>query len=261
VRDKVTAPVEAIERALEILDAFSADTPELGVAEISRALELKRSTVHRALASLEAGGLLRQDHVTQKYTLGSKVLKYAHVMQSQHSLPAIALPVMKALRDRFNETVALHVLEGQGRVVVQQVESTHDLHRTYRDLGMALPLVAGSPGKVILAFMPPDQSRRIVGKQLQPLTENTIIDVHELLCQLDEIRRHGYATSVGEHSSGISSVSCPVMNQESRVVASVNISGPAERFARARALECLPFLKEATRYISRELGYAGPDIP
>ena len=248
MRDASTASVEAIERAIQILDAFSVDRPELGVAEITRALGLKRSTVHRALATMEAGGLLRQLSSSQKYTLGSKIFKLAHVAQSQLSLATVALTPMRELRDRFNETVALHVLEGRIRMVIQQVESTHDLRRIYHEMGKPLPLYAGSPGKVIEET------------GLQPLTDQTTVDAAKLMQELESIRRQGYAASIGERSDGISSISCAVKNHEGRVVAAINISGPAERFTRAKALECFPALKNATLSVSRELGYGGPDF-
>lgn len=258
MRDRATASVEAIERAILILDVFSVDRPELGVAEITRATGLKRSTVHRALASLESGGLLKQDPATQKYGLGSKVVRLAHILESQTSLTTIAMPHMKVLRDRFNETIALHVLDGQTRVVVQQVESTHDLRRTYHEMGKQLPLYAGSPGKVILAFLPPGEIREIIADTgLSRFTGKTIADPEALLADLEEIRRQGFATSVGERSDGISSISCPVRDRGGRVVASINISGPEQRFTRSRALECLSALRAATRAVSRELGYAG----
>jgi DNA-binding IclR family transcriptional regulator len=261
VSGTTTASVEAIQRAIQILDAFSVDKPELGVAEITRALGLKRSTVHRALATMEAGGLLRQMPSSQKYALGSKILKFAHVVQSQFSLVSIAFPVMRDLRDRFNETVGLHVLEGRERVVVQQVESTHDLRRTYHEIGKLLPLFAGSPGKVMLALLPPAEIRKVIEEmRREALTDLTLSDPEKLLRELETIRRQGYATSTGERSTGISSISCPIWNQEGLVVAAINISGPAERFSSAKALECLPALSSATLHISRDIGYSGPGI-
>ena len=259
MRDRTTATVDAIERAIRILDAFSLDRTELGVAEISRKLGLKRSTVHRALVTLEAGGLLRQVGANQKYTLGPKILHLAHILQSQLSLQAIALPYMRALRDRCNETVALHVPEGGGRVVVQQVESTHDLRRTYHNIGKVLPLYAGSPGKLLMAYLPQDEVDRVVAETgLKPFTPLTITDPEQFKVELERIRRRGYAISLGEHTPSINSVSCPIRNQEGRVVGVINISGPSVRLTEAKLLEYLPMLQETTLSISRQLGYAGP---
>ncbi|MGE5618565.1 MAG: IclR family transcriptional regulator [Sphingomonadaceae bacterium] len=259
MRDKSTASVEAIERAIRILDAFSVDRPELGVAEVARILGLKRSTVHRALVTLEAGGILRQVSTTQKYTLGPKVLHLAYILQSQLSIGSIAQVPMRLLRDRVNETVALHLLmNGNQRVVVQQVESTHDLRRTYRDIGKALPLYAGSPGKLLLSYLPSEEIEKVIGETgLQPFTPITITDPKRLRQELEEIRRQGYAISVGEHSPGIASVSCPVRDQEGQVVAAINISGPTVRLTEAKLLELLPYLRETTLTVSRQLGYRG----
>lgn len=263
MRDKPATSVDAIERAIQILDAFSVDRPELGVADISRALGLKRSTVHRALSTLETGGLLRQVPATQKYTLGSKVLKLAHVLQSQLTLSAIALPPMKDLRDRINETVALHLLEGHSRVVVEQVESTHDIRRTYHEVGKPLPLWIGSSGKAILAFLPAPELRQVLEEAATAGADDiaAAVATGSLARELGEIRQRGYCYSLGERTYGISSISCPVMNQEGRVVAAINISGPGDRFTREKAMEYLPALESTTRFVSRELGYAGPAIP
>ncbi|MHB0868707.1 MAG: IclR family transcriptional regulator [Chloroflexota bacterium] len=260
MRDKPTASVEAIERAVRILDAFSVDRPELGVAEVARILGLKRSTAHRALVTLEMGGILRQIAVSQKYTLGPKVLHLAYILQTQLSIANVALPHMRSLRDRFNETVALHLLvNGHQRVVVQQVESTHDLRRTYRDIGKVLPLYAGSPGKLLMAFMPLEEVEKVIGETgLRPYTPITITDPARLRRELDEIRQQGYAMSSGEHSPGIASISCPILSQEGQVVAAINISGPSARLSEARLLECLSPIREATQAISRQLGYRGP---
>ena len=259
MRDKATAPVEAIDRAIRILDAFSHDQPELGVADIARRLGLKRSTVHRALATMESGGLLRQVASTQKYALGPKVLGLAYVLQSQLSLSAVALPAMTALRDRCSETIALHVLEGRARVCVQQVESRQDLRRTYHDIGKELPVHAGSPGKLLLAFLPSEEAEKAIDESgLLAVTPLTITDRSKLLLELALIRERGYALSSGQRTPGIASVSCPVRNHAGRVIAAINISGPEVRLTEAKMLEYLPMLRETTLAISRQLGYAGP---
>lgn len=256
---KATEPVDAIDRAIQILDAFTIENPELGVAELSRLLGLKRSTVHRALTTLEAGGLLRQAPTTQKYSLGPKILNLARVAESNLSLASVALPGMRALRDYCNETVALHVLEGRRRVVIRQVESTHDLRRTYRQMGKPLPLHAGSPGRVLLAYLPPDELRSILDEiPLVAYTPRTLTDRSQLLAELEEIRKRGFAMSAGEHSHDISSVSCPVRNHQGRVIACINISGPVSRLTEAKCYEYLGRLREVALSVSRQLGYAGP---
>jgi IclR family transcriptional regulator, acetate operon repressor len=256
VGDKITASVEAIERAVRILDAFDVERAEMGVAEIARVLGLKRSTVHRALVTLEAGGLLRQVAAGQKYALGPKILSLAHILESHLSLEAIALPAMRALRDRCNETVALHLLERGGRVCVQQVESTHDLRRTYQNIGQVLPLYAGSPGKILMAFLPEAEVEAlIISTGLRRFTPITITDPVEFRKELATVKQQGFAWSVGEHTPAINSISCPVRNREGRVFAAINLSGPQVRLTEAKMLEYLPLLRETSLAVSLQLGY------
>ena len=259
MRDKATGSVEAIERAVQVLDSFSVEQPELGVAEVARHLGMKRSTVHRALVSLEAGGLLRQDPTTQKYALGPKVLSLAKVFQSHFSLPAVALPAMRALRDRCNETVALHVLEEGRRSCIMQVESRHDLRRIYQNLGSSLPLHAGSPSRVLMAYLSEDEARALLEAEgLERYTPITITEIEQYMVEMREARRLGYAMSFGEHSPGINSICVAILDSRGTAVAAVNISGPQVRLSEARMLEYLPFLRETTRSISRQLGFRTP---
>lgn len=262
MRDKATATVEAIERAIKILDAFSADQPELGVADLARQLGLKRSTVHRALVTLESGGILHQDQISQKYSLGAKILWFAHLLQSHLSLDVVALPAMKALRDQCNETVALHLLERGGRVCIRQVESRQELRRTYQNLGEPIPLHAGSPGKVMMAYLADEEIESYIDSSgLKAFTPDSITDRERFLLELRKTRECGYAVSIGERTLGINSIACPVRNASGRVFAAINISGPQSRLSDVRLLEYLPMLMETTLSISRRLGYVGPAIP
>ena len=181
------------------------------------------------------------------------------VAESHLSLAKLALPGMEALRDLCDETVALHLLDGLGRTVIQQVESPHDLRRTYRSLGKPMPLHAGSPGKLLLAFLPAAESRKALCEEaLTAFTPRTIVDRESLAAELNAIRRRGYAISSSEHSPGITSISCPIRNRLGAVIAAINISGPSSRFSEAVALEHLPALRGLTNSISRVLGYEGP---
>ena len=259
MRDKATGPVEAIERAVQVLDSFSVEQPELGVADVARQLGLKRSTAHRALVSLEVGGLLRQDPATQKYALGPKVLLLAQVFQSHFSLSAVALPAMRVLRDRCNETVALHVLEDGKRSCVMQVESRHDLRRIYQNLGASLPLHAGSPSKVLMAYLAEDEARALLEADgPERYTPVTITDLEQFMGEMRDARRRGFAISLGEHSHGINSICAPILDSRAMAVAAVNISGPQARLTESRMLEYLPLLRETTTSISRQLGFRTP---
>src|SRR4030095_6295227 len=77
IRNSSTIHIESkvIDRAVEVLDCFTFNKPELSVGEVSAATGLHKSTAHRILMALEYNGLVEQNQETAKYRLGIKFFK------------------------------------------------------------------------------------------------------------------------------------------------------------------------------------------
>ena len=67
--------VNVLERTFDILEAFSQDGEEPGLAELVANLRIPKSTVHRLIMILERHGYLERSPVTEKYHLGSKFVQ------------------------------------------------------------------------------------------------------------------------------------------------------------------------------------------
>ena len=131
--------------------------------------------------------------------------------------------------------------------------------RTYRSLGKPMPLHAGSPGKLLLAFLPPSESRKALREEsLTAFTPRTIVDMEALAAELCAIRRRGYAISSSEHSPGITSISCPIRNRLGAVIAAINIWVPLLVSPRPWPWRTFPRSVDLTNSVSRVLGYEGP---
>ena len=72
-------PVQSAERIFQVMEML-ADHGEMGLMEISTALGLHKSTVHRLLMSLVYMGYAKQDEVSQKYMLSYKIVSMAGKM-------------------------------------------------------------------------------------------------------------------------------------------------------------------------------------
>ena len=72
-------PVQSAERIFQVMEML-ADHGEMGLMEISTALGLHKSTVHRLLMSLVYMGYAKQDEVSQKYMLYCKIVSMAGKM-------------------------------------------------------------------------------------------------------------------------------------------------------------------------------------
>ena len=248
--------VQSFDRAVSILDAFTADRSELGVSEIARLTGLSRSTVHRLLVTLRRHELIQQVPGSSNYALGPHLLRLAQAAFSNVNLQTAAKPVMERLRDQCDETVGLHARLGVAtRTVLDQVQSSQPLRRTYTEIGESIPIYQGAPGKVLLSFSPQALQDEILAGELEAATPRTITDPKKLRVELQRTRKRGYAFSFEERVPGISTLAVPVFNHTRGVAAALSVTGPSSRVNRARLLEILPLAVEAARAVSANLGY------
>lgn len=255
-----TDSLKSISRAMEVLALFAEGEPELGVTDISKLLQMSKSTVHRILVSLEAGGLLRQSRSSQKYALGFRILELATALTGQLDIHRVAITHMQQLREQTNETVGLHILQGYNRICIAQLEGGYEIRRVYKELGTPLPLYVGAPGKAILAFLSEVEFDQVLASY-DPAMVRIPLDKEVLQSQLNFIRRHGYIATVGERKEGITSIAGPVFQQGSQVVGCVNVTGPAFRFDEDRTRKYGQMVRAATHSISLELGHKNNQYP
>ncbi|MFG1621093.1 IclR family transcriptional regulator [Kribbella sp. NPDC049227] len=221
--------VQSIDRAVAILRCFDARTPDLGISDLARATGLSTSTVHRLLLAMQENGLIRQT-AHRRYAIGPLVAQLAHSGGIPATLRDAAMPVLRALRDETEETAAVHELLPSGqRVVLDQVESRHQLRRTYTEFGIPVRLPLGAPGKVLLAFSPWERQVEVLAGPLEQVLPQTITDPVVLAAQLAEIRTRGFAKSLSERTPGIRSVAAPVFDFSGEPVGCLSVSGPEMR--------------------------------
>ncbi len=222
--------VKSLQKAVQVLKCFTSTRPELRLTEISQQLGINKSTVHNILATLELENLVEQDRETGKYRLGLAILQLAHVVREGLGLRRTVLPIMERARDWFQETVHL-ALEQEGYVVY--LESVQPADRSVARLaaGKRVHLHCTGVGKAILAFLPPERVHEIVrARGLPRFTPHTITSWADLQRELEVTRQRGYAVDNMEHEWGIRCLAVPLRGEDGRVVASMSISGPAERF-------------------------------
>src|SRR6185312_709893 len=109
-----------LERGLAILSSFNPDRPLLGVSELSRELDLSRSTAHRYVATLAKLGYLQQDPDSKRYRLGPKVLDLGFSALNSMDLLEISAPFLRRLSDETQLTVNVAILEGIDVVYIER---------------------------------------------------------------------------------------------------------------------------------------------
>lgn len=259
---KKSQQLNAVEKALEILRTFQHEQTSWGVRELSTHLGFSPATVQRILQSLKDYDFVSQDPKSRQYRLGIVYYQFLHILQKTYPVTQAARQFMEALMIRTQETVHLNIIEGAARVCVDTVESPQEL-KVSMPIGSRSPLYAGASSRCLLAFSPGEFIEDYLkNATMDPLTEKTITDVAKLREELAAIRRQGYAVSLGERNQGLGSISAPILNHRSALLATISLAVPEIRFREESHREfCLRETLQTARDLSRIMGFQHPHAP
>jgi len=254
-RDLLDGNVRSVDRAAALLLAFADFPAEAGVTELARKLGLHKSTASRLLATLERRGLVEQDEESGKYRLGMVMIRLAERAEKTLDLGSIARIDLERLARATRETAGLGVLDGDRCLTVAQADGPN-MVACADWTGRTTPPHCVASGKVLLAAMAERDILRLVRTGLAACTDRTITALEPLLEELARVRRRGFATAFSEWEPGQNAVAAPVHDARGRVVASVDVWGPAYRVTPARVAELAAEVRVTARAISIRLGGA-----
>jgi DNA-binding IclR family transcriptional regulator len=248
-------PRDPVTRAFAVL-LWMADAPgsSWGLREIAKSVGMPPSTLHRVLAHLQESGLVQQDAETDRYSLGLGFLRLTWKAADRHPVREVALPWMQQLVDATGETALLALYDPvrQEMLLAATIDSPHPI-RQMRQVAEWLPVTAGATGRAILAFLPEAERRAILARPLVAMTVRTITDPDLLPPVLEQVRRHGYAVSTGERTPGAVGIAAPIYAADGRVVGSVGITLPEQRFGPDDERRQAALVTETARTITENL--------
>lgn len=196
--------VPAVARAAGILRAL-AGRREASLTDLARTVGIYKSTAHGILGTLSAFDLVERDPTTRRYRLGSALVALGRAAQDPHDLGILARPHLVHLSRLSGETVALHIADGEGSVIVASEESAQRL-KVSAPPGFRMPPHAGAVAKVLEAFDPAPRPRPAA---LPAFTGRSITDADRWERELEKVRRAGFALDDMEFQDGIRAVSVP----------------------------------------------------
>ncbi|ONI84969.1 IclR family transcriptional regulator [Saccharothrix sp. ALI-22-I] len=246
-------PIQSIERAAAVLRLLASGARQMGVAELARALELPKPTVHGILRTLQLVGFVEQSPDTGKYQLGAALFHIGSSYLDGNELRTRALNWSDSLASRSMESVRIGTLHENQVLVVHHVFRP-DNSRQVLEVGALLPSHASALGKVLLADDPVGLTD---DEPLKAYTPATITDPDRLGDALEQVRQRGWASDVEELVEGEVSLAAPIRDRRAVTVGAVGISGPVERLCdenKQPRTELVSYVREAARSISRELG-------
>ena len=256
VKEKSIYRVQALERALDILDCFNFQNRELSLSDVVNRTRLNKTTAKRLISNLTTRGYLQLDTRTRKYQLGMRLFELGGVVFSSFSLRRAAAYPMTGLQNETGSTVLLGVRMEDHLVYVDKREG-NEMIRISSDVGWRRPLHYGMLGMVLMASIASKDVDRILKKYpLEAHTPFSITDTEAFSLRLEEIRDQGYVIEKEEAVEGLIGIAAPIKDYSRRVVAALGIALPVgQRNLNEGFDRIVELVKKTCNSISRDLGY------
>lgn len=252
--------LSGINRAMAIICALEARS-DLSLAELARSTELGEPTALRYASSLVAHGVLQRDLESGRYRLGLRLFELGERALSGRDPRAVALPYMRRLGERFEETVNLGMRQRDEIVLVEVLESTRSV-RKGASRGDRDAWASSSLGKAILAHVSGDEARRLVTRRgANEPSVGAAKDIEELFGEFKSIRSRGFALDDLESEFDVRCVGAVIFDRNGTPSYAISVAGPSSRITRKTAMEIGPVVGAAAAAISTELGHLSADEP
>ncbi|GGO40724.1 transcriptional regulator [Streptomyces lasiicapitis] len=250
--------VPAVTRAFDILELFLEGDGTLSAPEVTRKLQLPRTTVHELLTTLTARSyLVSIPEQPGRYRLGVRTYQLGSRYAEQLDLAAEGQRVAREVTETCGETVHVAILEDADVIYIAKVDSTHAV-RMVSAAGRRLPAHCTAVGKMLLASLPAAElDARIAGRELAAMTPNSLTDPAELRAALTAVRERGVASEHRESNPDVSCVAAPVRDSAGRVVAAISVSVPMIRWSEERETELSGLVVKGAGELSARLGHRG----
>ena len=220
--------VQSLAKGFRVLEAFTAQEPELAMAEVARRAGIDNATAFRFLNTLADIGYVERVPGTRLFRLSLKVLDLGFNAIAHADLRTRARPILRSLVGTVNEAASVGVLDGGEVLYAERIQA--GLTRLGVDIriGSRVPAYSSAVGHAILAWLPVEAQKRILQMVTRKsLTDTTLTDLDALLARLAHVKAAGYAISDQETVSGLYAIAAPVLDIDGMPMAALSVAAPA----------------------------------
>lgn len=239
----------ALVKGLAIIEMFGLGRLRLTVAEAAKGTGITRAAARRCLLTLEELGYLAHDG--KFFTPTPRLRRLGGRPRAGESLAKRAQPHLEALRDQFNESFSIAVLDGGDSLFIARAEA-EQIVSTGVKVGRRLPAYCSATGRVLLGGMNEDEIRSLLADvERVERTAHTITDVDALVSVIRQAHREGFCFSDEELEIGMRSLAVPIHDDQGECVAAISVSVSAPRIPLKQMRETLlPAVLEHAKALS-----------
>jgi DNA-binding IclR family transcriptional regulator len=245
--------IQVLERSFALLDVLAAHQDPVSLKVISAQTGLHPSTAHRILNDMVCGRFVDRPEAGS-YRLGMRLLELGNLVKARLDVRDAAIAPMRELHKLTHQPVNLSMRQGDEIVYIERTYSERSGMQVVRAIGGRAPLHLTSVGKLFLALDDPQRVRAYATRTgLAGHTRNSITDITALERELATVRATSSARDNEELEMGVRCMAAGIFDDQSRLVAGLSISAPADRIEDS----WMARVKETAAQISAALGHRG----
>lgn len=235
-----------------ILEKLATSQNGLSLAELTRELDLAKSSTYGLLLTLERLGYLHRNGSTGRYMFGMKILSLANMAMNGLNLRKLSTPHIRALMNKTRLTVHLSIQEQNEAVIIEKADSPYT-PKVETWVGKRMGIHCTAAGKALLSDWPEELLDRLIRHGLPRYNDNTIISPKKLKKELDEVRKQGFSVDDEEETIGSRCIGAPIRDQSGRVVAAVSVAGYKQQIHHETFQTLVKNVQETASAISGDL--------
>lgn len=244
------API--LKKAIEVITFIVNENKPLSVTDVARTLAISKSTTFGILKSLEEEGLLSKDPLTKKYSPGGSLFELSKKVLRTTDVAVTARPYLEQLLALVDETVFLGIREDDAVKVLDVLEPEKEL-KISSPIGTRFSLLGGVIGKIFLSCVDNEELVCVLSHRgLRPYTENSIVDIHEYMAEIEKVRAQGYAVDLEEYLKGMRAIASLIYSGH-YPVAAVWVVGFTSSMSDEKLPQMIRDMKTMTEQISARL--------
>jgi DNA-binding IclR family transcriptional regulator len=247
--------IQSVARAADLLKQLGELGRPASVRELATACRLGRATAWRLLVTLEEARLVERASPASGFYVGPAAITVAAgALGYSERIIRLTRPHLEVLTRQTALTAAVSVVRGEQVLILDQVDPPSVLSINW--VGKEFPLHTSSPGKLVLARLPPEELDELLSSPLERLTKKTITAADALRADLERVRRLKTAISDEEFEEGCVGISAPVEDSTGGMTAIITVTGPSFRMPARQLPMLISNVRDAARATETSLGYA-----
>jgi DNA-binding IclR family transcriptional regulator len=245
--------VPALERGLAILEILAGSRGGLTLSQLTRYLDLPKSSVHCLLKTFEGNGYLSRRDPSGKYRLTPRVSDLSRRALNSISLREHVRSHLRSLAEETGVTVHLGRLEQGSCVLIEKIVPPGG-YASAVWVGKQFGLHCTAIGKALAAGLPGEEFERLVGSYgLMRYNDNTICSLRKLKQELALVRERGYSLDDEEEEIGVRCIGVPVLNAKRETMAAISIAGTTAQIDDKRFAWLISRLSGTARRLGEEI--------